>query len=386
MILAPTVAMASVAKMFILSFAFLLCFRSPASGAAKCSAVHMAKPRIQSAVPGADDVMIVGSGHFQFTAVHEVLRTRFSGSGMVAKITKDFDFLAKAGWVRDWFPRFVSDRGREFFLSFGYHTSQMAPHIEQLEAKIKSKGFPVVKIDAFVEQGNVILTESGDLFISASRGVKEINEKNFSEIKNEIESKTGLRVHYVRSVTRESTGHVDMFMTYLGEKKILLARSENPELSESLEATAKQLKELGYEVLRVKNAGSDFTPQNDFGTTSIPIYSYTNMIVRGKKVFLPTYSDYFKSRTEHEVPGIPKYQLENGVPKPHNFHEDPLWIAEYEKYKADDATAIRALQTQGFEVIPIAMNSVIEKGGVLHCLTADIPLSIYLEIFGSYTY
>lgn len=229
-------------------------------------------------------------------------------------------------WVRDFAPLQYKDQfGQNQLLGLHYHLDTTGDYKlaqQHVAESLKSK---IEFLNLQGEGGNFLSDEDGRLYVSTR--LFSYNQ-NLTESEIDQTLKKSLNVQNVIWLTPppyelEATGHVDMYLRFVGGKKVIVAKSDNPEINTYLDAMAKTVENLGYEVHRLS---FEWQQKNPTGLKFSVFKSYTNAIQFNKKILMPVYG---------------------------NSH---------------DAEAMRLYHTLGFDVVPVP-GETIYHGGSIHCLT-----------------
>lgn len=262
------------------------------------------------------------------THIHKHVQKEIEAALPAGVKTIHFDFKFSQ-WVRDWFPIMRMEEGRLVIYLFqpsnpeGFHArNQVLQQLQPLNPKI-------IDVEVALDVGN-FMTDGKRIFIATRPRLRQENYGAFQadpvEFARRIESAFGIPVVTVPALPNELTGHVDVMMQHLGDNRFLVADSRDGVRKLALDKVAEQMRQLGYQVLRVMNAGPDQVSRD---TT----LTYTNSLIIGNRALVPIY----------------------GV--------------MYPALKADDEAALQVYRDAGFEVFPIRMNYMVNDGGMVHCLT-----------------
>ncbi len=157
----------------------------------------------------------------------------------------------------------------------------------------------------------------------------------------------------MEAMPADSTGHVDMWMTWLDSDTVMVGdyddsvESNDPESNAILDANAEIFASLtdpgtGNPIEVVRVPMPDLYEIEYFGALYPVDRSYTNSFMVNGKVLMPVYT------------------AQEG--------EDPQRLADQEA----EATAV--YEAAGFEVIPVESTVLIEWAGSIHCITKALPL------------
>lgn len=297
----------------------------------------------------------------------------FIHNALFAKRVSRFDLFVKgSAWVRDWLPRIVlDDQGRPFLLNF--EPSALEEAEIGLRAMQKKFALPTQTIKAFFDWGNVIIDEQGTLISSFSKLLAQINQTHYKL--NELQLKeriaAGLQVRraiWLPELPGEPTGHVDMFVSYLGKGNVIVADSRDKERAAVLSQVADILGNAGYKVHRIFNAGSDNRGLN---------LTYTNALIVNGRALVPVYAHYMAEYWRLTKPQRVFWNLvETFFKVKFASALAKRSKAESEEGFADDVAAVNLYRSLGFEVYPIFMNETVDLKGMVHCLTVCLPTEV----------
>jgi agmatine/peptidylarginine deiminase len=262
-------------------------------------------------------------------------------SQMNPKIAKNSQLLYYAqdsNWMRDFFPETVANSdGTNQLAAFTYGTQkypQSAYFGKHMLKELNNKGLlSALKI----EGGNLLVDEAENLF--TTQRVMQANSQ-LTQVQIEAELKRMLKVKTVTilpALPFESTGHIDIFMKYMGQNIMLIADSKNPEQALVLKQVSEQMQKRGYKVVRLVNGNLDATK------TSL-VLTYINSLIVNKLVLIPSYAskDYYTK------------------------------AAELKQMMESDEKAKKLYESLGYKVIQIPSREMIDYGGSIHCLTKEI--------------
>ena len=319
--------------------------------------------------------------------IHENARTRsYKGSW-------------ESPWTRDYIPEIVKLQDgtiRSVMFQYGYPNSA---EVGKYFATQFSGIADVKEVPYFVEGGNLVVDEDGNLFISERAIINNIwmgkakvapelisyfaevttslpwamkreppevatLKANMTKVlKEALDAKTLTwlpALNFEKGFQKDSTGHLDIYMKYLGEKRMLVGEIKilegvSTQIKKQLSAQKKQLDEVaallekrGYAVTRLP-----FSVELPQGF--LKLFSYTNSLIIGKIALVPSYgnrpNDLFGS----------SQQLE---PSDSKIHKAIL---------ASDLAAGQIYKELGFKVKKIYAYPAWSYGGQIHCLTKQIP-------------
>lgn len=228
-------------------------------------------------------------------------------------------------WNRDFAPLQISDiNGNNELLAFKYHVDSSGQYkLSQADVADALK-LPLRFLDLFAEGGNFLSDEEGRLY--ATRRVMSYNTLySEEEITQKLITQTNSsELVWVNDIPREfeGTGHIDMYLRFVGNKKAIVAKSNQEKINGYLDELAKKVESFGYTVHR-----SEFEwTKSDPTTQPFSVFkSYSNALQIGLKMLVPQYGNDF------------------------------------------DKKALKLYSDLGFQVVPI-YSPTIYSGGALHCL------------------
>lgn len=309
---------------------------------------------------------------------------------------KAVDFSTQSPWVRDWFPLIIREKNSDKLraIYFTPNNEWGRSSARSIRNILESIGIPSQYIDLRMDWGNFVTDAQGRLF-AATRYVER------GDLAQNIAYREGLKLLreglnqdlvILPALPRESTGHVDMFLHYLGDNHFILADSRDRVRKKMLDGVEVTLKQLGYKVSRILNAGSDS------GRAAL---SYTNALIVGNRVLLPVYGKYIESRYKYQTELHAKTDRLSwkffrafdkifatsfySKSKARSAEDQAAIEREIENHQTDDLSAVEKYLELGYEVYPIYMNNVVELDGMVHCLTRCLPPEVEelfpLELF-----
>ena len=281
-------------------------------------------------------------------------------------------------WIRDWFPTIQvgTDGNPETILAKPFTEHGWVASLQVRERMADWPEFNESKL--VLDWGHVIFDANERAFLSDAtigdqNGYILDDPKPKAELTKRLTAILKRDVVFLPGLRREPTGHADMFLSYVGKNRFLLADSRSADHAASLRATEDELKRLGYEVHRVLNAGPD-----DQG----PTLSYTNSLIVGNHALVPVYSDFFRKDAKRQMGGfvnlinraslalagwMPPHEKTEAVAK---FASDrQAWLEWQARVENDDRNALATFAAMGFKVHPIRMDQTVYLKGAVHCLT-----------------
>lgn len=193
----------------------------------------------------------------------------------------------KGMWVRDYGPLFVSDGPRTAVIDTRY----LVTPDDGVPSRLATRwGLGAASSPLWCEGGH--LAHNGEGLLLVSSMVARLNHLREGMDGGEIaarlrESLPFTEAHWIRPMPGEPTGHLDMFLTFIAEDRVVVASMDPevaPERATHLDDTARRLASLSatpLEVLRVP------TPAPLDGIW----YTYTNVILIADQVLVPIYPE-----------------------------------------------------------------------------------------------
>jgi len=232
-------------------------------------------------------------------------------------------------WMRDYGPLLVEtddggDRVIDFRYSYGRWSDDVAPTVLANYWQV-----PVSRPPLEAEGGNIQSDGAGrcittEMMLNENYG----NGTTAQDLKDIFRDYLGCdETVILPTMDGEGTGHVDMYATITGPKKVIVgdyAESDDPVNASILDSAAAQLKSAGFTVRRVP------MPTNIDGN----FRSYTNSLAVGDKVLVPVYP----SDTRYESQAMSVFQ------------------AAY----------------PGRTLVPIDSDDIIAMAGAIHCVTMTL--------------
>ena len=250
-------------------------------------------------------------------------------------------------WIRDYAPIILRHEDDSVMLvDARYQTRVMRE--ERLKDEVmgvhlaRMLDLPLRSVPLLIEGGN--LASNGDGLVATSLKTFALN--NFSgftkeQLKPMFEDYLGTHtVIALDALMEESTGHIDMLMTFLGKNLAVVAESNLPGDSEN-----KALLENNVRLLKNRNTSS-----GPIQVSRIPMppkwgddyRSYTNVIMANGVLLMPSYSDV-DPELENRAAAVYKSLL-------------PNWVIKR-----------------------INCDALVRHGGQLHCISYNIPHYVSIE-------
>ena len=170
-----------------------------------------------------------------------------------------------------------------------------------------------------LEGGNFMSDGRGRLFTTSKSLQDNPSQSHVIDRLRELGGREVL--FFERMPEPEGTGHIDMFAKLMDEDTVLVGRCETPKkFKDVLDRNAERFRQLGYEVIRLDMA------------SGAKLMTYTNSLLVGKTVLVPTY-----------------------------------------KSPARDEAALEVYRQLGWKPVGIDARSVIAANGAIHCISMQIP-------------
>jgi len=266
------------------------------------------------------------------------------------RIKKDneMDPESHGNWSRDFLSYIAIDKeGKPVIIDAKYAREEAdktdAVYIQYLkdyilrETRVEPR---VEQVPFYYEGGNLATNGHGLVYISErffSNNKLDGKPVSLAEARGWFKEVFGAQVKFrvLPSVTEESTGHLDMYVKFLDEKRaVISSNSTDKAIGAQLDQIAKIVASDGVEVTRIPMAirgkSKEYNADSSFR-------SYTNAVILGNTIFIPQYSN------------------------------DAL------NFRAQDKAAAQVYRKLGFNVVPIDTSTSIFSGGSVHCLTQSIP-------------
>ncbi len=271
-------------------------------------------------------------------------------------------------WTRDYAPLTAHTReGEVRLLDLNYYSDRPADDSIPKELS-RMLGVQRVSVPVYNEGGNFMNNSRGDCLMTdrvlrANAKVELDGDQvlDAEQIRTYYRDFAGCRtVEIFPSMPYEGTRHIDLWAKFLNDQTIVVSelgeetlnlkaytsedRVKVVEIRNYLEERAKELSALGYRVVRIP------MPAPSFASDGFNLFrSFSNSLILNGKVFIPQY----------QAPTNPL----DGVD---GKYIDAEYLAEYHK-------KVQALhEAEGLTVEWISSDSLIAKGGAVHCTTMQI--------------
>jgi agmatine/peptidylarginine deiminase len=290
----------------------------------------------------------------------------------------------KKEWLRDFGP--ITARtadGKKLFIDFGYYAG--FPVEDAFPSAFgKAQQTQVFKSPIKIEGGNFMIDEHRTCVVSTKAKVDN------QTLDLTIPPYNCRQVVVLKPLSYEQTGHIDLFVKFLGQKIILVgdfsqdqASRVRPETNFDASAFASHLKEvqetftgLGYQVVKVpmpvpytvkynENTGLDSVQLKE-----VHIRSYLNSLLLnrdGRQIALvPRFE---KQKIQRNNAAQKDVQNDDSLPQDLGSidYPDQDLILGYE------STVRNAYKKAGYEVDFIPSDHLVASKGAVHCLTMQIP-------------
>jgi agmatine deiminase len=275
-----------------------------------------------------------------------------AGKQIASRDPQAFLHHTEQPWVRDYFPEIVFDSFKKphSVVLFRYnHYNLKDPVQKYIASKVAQKlKLPLVESALIAEGGNLLSDGEGTLFVSKILIKNNIRYANhpltsIAEIESELKNVLKMRrIIWLPDLPGDPTGHVDTYMMPFGHRKIALAKypSSTP-AGQMMDRIADTLRFANYHVERITTPKRiNPNPSSRKCADILESFSYTNVILMGKIVFVPQYFGFSKVTFD---------------------------------LRAYDKMALEFWTQQGFQAIPIPASKMIGTGGSLHCISKAYP-------------
>ncbi|MGB2820386.1 MAG: agmatine deiminase family protein [Phycisphaerae bacterium] len=254
-------------------------------------------------------------------------------------------------WVRDYGPLFIRRTDGSTYVAKGDYTEQGEKKGKRLRdneaARLlgESLGLPVVSVPLKLSGGNLLSNGEGICVTTVTLVSENLSAAGGKQkIADVLMEKLGFHSWvFVRPLVGESTGHVDMFMTFLAPNVAVVGRCDpavDPLNARLLDETASLL-------------SGRKTSRGPMKVYRIPMpprrgevwRSYTNVIFANGTLLMPTFKDVAAAMQE-------------------------------------EALALYARLLPGWKVVGIKSDSLQPSRGLLHCFSMNVPPYVSLRKFG----
>jgi agmatine deiminase len=124
------------------------------------------------------------------------------------------------------------------------------------------------------------------------------------------------KYHVLTDPTGTYIGHIDCWGKFLAHDKVLIARSEDPDINKAFDDIAKSFKDDGFKVYRVM-CQNRYVPVADNPATTA---AYTNSLILNNRVYVPLsgkgYENYDEAAIRAYEEALPGYEVYGIIGKP----------------------------------------------------------------------
>jgi agmatine deiminase len=124
------------------------------------------------------------------------------------------------------------------------------------------------------------------------------------------------KYHVLTDPTGTYIGHIDCWGKFLSHDKVLIARSEDPDINKAFDDIAKSFKDDGFKVYRVM-CQNRYVPVADNPATTA---AYTNSLILNNRVYVPLsgkgYENYDEAAIRAYEEALPGYEVYGIIGKP----------------------------------------------------------------------
>jgi len=279
------------------------------------------------------DIAVLVRGDHEKVLIEELVLRR----GLPRTAVRMLDVPHDTMWIRDYGPIFVSTEKGGRLIVDGDYLQYGRPQDDSVPLALATAFHAaVVHAPAEIEGGNLLSNGRGLLLTTtASVGSNEEHGLGEAELRDMYRGYLGAtQVVFLEPLTRETTGHVDMFAAFTAADTVVVGqygKSDDPENAAILDRNAKRLVGLPtsagpLKVVRIpmpSNKGDVFR-------------TYTNGIFANGVYLVPVYPG-LDARLERRALDVWRGQL-------------PDW-----------------------KIVGVDASTVIESGGALHCLSMTVP-------------
>jgi agmatine/peptidylarginine deiminase len=322
-------------------------------------------------------------------------------------------------WARDWSPQpAYTPEGQLVLLDFNYYSDRDADDSAARSlVELWNQDLPTsaiitspelvsrISVPVYNEGGNFMNNDDGACLMTtrvtdannadaiAVAAVDNIRKKitndevmDKTEITRQYKEKAGCTsVHIFPRIPYEGTGHIDMWAKFLDNKTVIVnelrqeiidldwytdeERAKAIEIQTYLEARAKDIAALGFDVVRIPMPAPVFgyaAYLDDAQTQIIEVpdvfRSYTNSITVNQHAVTPR---YVAMDAEGDVYDATTDELLGSTPLTDAYPDAAL-------IKAYEAEATKAYEAVGYKMNYVTVDNLISIGGAIHCTTMQI--------------
>jgi len=233
------------------------------------------------------------------------------------------DYQLNSLWIRDYAPIWLKCKNTFDYsivnFPYGANHFDKSPADDEFSSKLSEHlglplllDFPRKHVPYYFEGGNIFFDENFNCYTSIREEDPplEYRKKLLSHINCQS-------IVVMNAIPGEPTGHVDMFMKLLPEKRALLAQYCSSPFREAMDKNKEILNQKGIDVIDIPHIDKD-------GFTN---WSYANAVIVNGDAFVPQYG-----------------------------HKE-------------DESALRVFADLGYSVHPVAADTIMKEKGSLHCIT-----------------
>ncbi|MBL7546046.1 MAG: agmatine deiminase family protein [Bdellovibrionaceae bacterium] len=274
-----------------------------------------------------------------------------------------FSVSEHPNWIRDFMSNTALTKdGKVKFLNAAYfnptadYTEKIIQEKVAVEiGKLTGRGVENMELPFKFEWGNWENDGLGNIFVSkvflkSNRDLSQFVNMDYGEIKREFELwfrthvNSSLKVHWIKQLPTEPTGHVDLMFKFVDANTVVLAKSPNIYEQAELLKAKKQLENLGKTVHTIDVAVADV--ERELGRNPFtPFRSYTNSLILNSP------------GQAQSIVYVPKYANE-----------------QYPELESYDKAAKKMYESLGFKTIMVDSGDAIDDQGAVHCATCTIPI------------
>lgn len=167
-------------------------------------------------------------------------------------------------------------------------------------------------------QGNIastyLVATQNELPVKAQSDLKQVSQdeinKRMDYVLEQLNRFMGIQSYRVlQDPTGTYIGHIDCWGKFLSENKVLVARSEDPQINKKLNAISEQFEQWNYSVYRVM-CQNMYIPNADEPTTTA---AYTNSLILNNHVYVPISGEGYEQFDEDALnayrQALPGYEV-----------------------------------------------------------------------------
>lgn len=240
--------------------------------------------------------------------------------------TKNIEFIdyqLNSLWIRDYAPIWLQckNTGEYSIVNFPYGANHFdkSPADDGFSSVLSEYlklplqlDFPRKHVPYYFDGGNIFLDENFNCYTSIREDDPPLEFR-----KNLLSHINCQNIVVMNAIPGEPTGHVDMFMKLLPQKKALLAQYRSPLFKEAMDKNKEILTKNGLDVINIPHIDKE-------GFTN---WSYANAVIVNGNAFVPQYGH------------------------------------------TEDESALKIFADLGYSVHPIMADTIMKENGSLHCIT-----------------